>query len=74
MVRTVDLMKKGLRRAHGGELRFISVRTVDLMKKGLRLRFSSASLIACVRTVDLMKKGLRPVRSAPVRLAPGSEP
>ena len=60
-VRTVALMKKGLRRS---PLRRAArghwVRTVALMKKGLRLAvIDPPDPVARVRTVALMKKGLR---------------
>ena len=59
-VRTVDLMKKGLRRKMLGRLLPLIVRTVDLMKKGLRPGARATCVMqVLVRTVDLMKKGLR---------------
>ena len=59
-VRTVDLMKKGLRPVPFRVFVGFVVRTVDLMKKGLRPSFPDDNQFGkCVRTVDLMKKGLR---------------
>ena len=43
MVRTVDLMKKGLRRWLAYVIDEDKVRTVDLMKKGLRLKRDALS-------------------------------
>ena len=59
-VRTVDLMKKGLRRTGRPQAPQTGVRTVDLMKKGLRRVARYGNPEVRVRTVDLMKKGLRP--------------
>ena len=62
--RTIDLMKKGLRRGVKAGFVLTVDRTIDLMKKGLRLiLFEVVGRYDVDRTIDLMKKGLRLIPS-----------
>ena len=74
LVRTVDLMKKGLRHAPIPFLRQLSQnrRPDEEGIKTLKIRDRCWQL--SVRTVDLMKKGLRPLNAALLSAGEESEP